>query len=209
MSVVSTMVSERHRLLTRAVQTLIGICNGLVADGELNDHEICFLKTWILENNEVLTAWPGDVIGKKVEVILADGTVTSTEREELLDLLRSATMNSFVETGAASPDAPSALAVDDSVEVGFHDSHFCFSGKFLFGTKNACMRATTSLGGIVEENMTQIVDYLVIGSLVKNDWAYPSHGRKIEQAATLRQVRGKPMIISEERWIEAVKKAAL
>lgn len=209
MGVISTMVSERHRLLTRAVQTLIGICNGLVADGELNDHEIRFLKTWILENQEVLTVWPGDVIGNKVEAILADGIVAPSEREELLELLRSATMNSFVETGAASPDAPSALAVDDAVEVGFHGSHFCFSGKFLFGTKNACMRATTSLGGLVEETMTQTVDYLVIGSLVKNDWAYPSHGRKIEQAANLRKVRGKPMIISEEHWKEAVEKAML
>ena len=37
------------RRTTKGVQSLMGIVSGLVCDGELNDNEILYLRTWMTE----------------------------------------------------------------------------------------------------------------------------------------------------------------
>ena len=66
-------IATESRLLKRSCESLIGICGGLIADGELNDREIIFLSTWLSENESMSQTWPGEVVFARVREVLADG----------------------------------------------------------------------------------------------------------------------------------------
>jgi len=200
--------ANRHRLLTRSAQTLLGICTGIAADGNINDTEIHFLRTWLADNKEVLESWPGNIIGQRLEAILADGIITEEERQHFQETLKNITGNDFSETGSAAADCP-ALPTNPDARIQFDKRTFCFTGTFLYGTRASCEWATQSLGGITLKAVTQSLDYLVIGAMVTKDWAYESYGRKIEKAANLRQKGGKIAIITEQQWEAAMRSIAL
>lgn len=62
---------------------LISIIDGIVADGIVKDEEILFLDTWLLEAEQIIRNGVIKSLSARVAAILADGVVTSEEREEL------------------------------------------------------------------------------------------------------------------------------
>lgn len=194
-----------HYVLTRGARTLLGICSGLTADGTLNDQEIIFLRTWLAENPEVTSIWPGDVIAARVDAILADGTIMPEERTDLLELLANIAGQEFPETGSAAPSSPAA-PFDEGVEVVFSGRTFCLTGTFFFGTRAACERAIAALGGTSIGNVTGDLDYLVVGGGCSSQWANTTYGRKIETAYERKKRYGKPSVIGEETWHSAMTK---
>lgn len=209
----AAMVATEQRLRTKATLTLLGICTGLVADGELKDSEIHFLGNWLLDNRELVEYWPGNVIASRIQAIMADGVITEAERADLLETLKLLTGNDFIDTGLASPEAsvPAELVgvTFDAPDIEFSGQVFCCTGRFIHGTRKACHRDIEALGGKASDNLTMQVDYLVIGALTQPDWAYQTYGRKIETAAVLRQQSGKPKIITEAAWSAAMKTTLL
>lgn len=205
-------VANHHRMLTRATLMLLGICTGLVADGKLTDSEIHFLGHWLMDNRDVTQQWPGNIIAARIEGIMSDGVITEPERNDLLETLKQLTGNNFIETGLATPDSsvPAELAgvTFDAFDIDFNDRVFCCTGKFIHGLRSACHRDIEALGGLVADNLTMQVDYLVIGALTQPDWAYQTYGRKIEKAARLRKQNGRPKIISEAAWSDAMRQAS-
>lgn len=194
----------KQRLDTKAMLSLLGICNGLIVDGELKDVEIHYLNTWLTENIDLARKWPGSAIYLKIKEVLADGVITKSERQELITLLQHITGNYFADTGAATPESP-ALPVDDDPSVFFKGMSFCFTGTFMFGTRPAVERTTLRLGGTAVDNVSKKLNYLVIGGLITPSWAFESYGRKIEKAAEYRDSHGAPIIIiSERHWTDAV-----
>lgn len=189
--------------MTKAAQTLLGICAGIVADGQINDMEIHFLRTWLKENEELINEWPGNVIAGRVEAALADGVITSDERSDLLETLQEMSGNYFATTGAAAPDSPFAQ-LDDDPSIFFESMSYCFTGKFVFGTRAACERAVLKRGAMPLDKVSKKLDYLVIGAIVSPDWANTTYGRKIETAVKYRDEFGMPCIISEQQWTDAL-----
>lgn len=199
----SHSTAHYQRMLTKAIQTLIGICAGLVADGELNDHEIKFLRLWLEENHELEICWPGNIIATRIRAAMQDGVISDAERKDLLTALKDLTGTNFLETGSATPDCP-ALPIDKEPKIVFEERLFCFTGKFLYGTRDTCEKTSHRLGAGTADNVINALDYLVIGSLIQGAWIYQSHGRKIEKAMKLRQKGDTPIIISEEQWVAAL-----
>jgi NAD-dependent DNA ligase len=194
-------VATENRLLKRSCESLIGICSGLVADGELNDREIIFLSTWLAENEAISKTWPGEIVFARVREVLVDGVVTPEERAYLVDTLEQLAGGSFAETGAIGFSS-NALPTDDSVTVEISGRVFCFTGQFLFGTRSSCERAINARGGETASNITKKTHYLVIGELASRSWKNTSHGTKIENAVYM-QSQGAPIrIISEAHWIK-------
>lgn len=76
----------KHRL-NRAVEHMIGLVTGIIADRNLHDLEIKLLRTWLDENFLVTQTWPGFVVARKVGEVMADGIITETERAYLLSVL--------------------------------------------------------------------------------------------------------------------------
>jgi NAD-dependent DNA ligase len=187
----------------KAVQVLLGICSGLVADGSLNEKEILFLGGWIIEHPEVTSSWPGNVIANRINDILTDGVITAEERDDLLQTLQELSGNFFNDTGVAQQEIPS-LPIDQDAVIEFKDKSVCFTGKFIFGSRETCESTTANLGAIVDGSITKKLDFLVIGALASPDWLTSTYGRKIEKAVGYRTQHGKPYIVSEQQWTNAV-----
>lgn len=56
--------------LDRAVDQLLGICAGIVADGEINQQELVFLSTWLAEHREVCEIFPGNQIARRMAAVI-------------------------------------------------------------------------------------------------------------------------------------------
>ncbi len=198
--------SMQQRALTKAAQTLLGICAGISADGHISDQEITFLRTWLAENAEVAAFWPGSALVRRIDEVLADGVVTQDERDSLLSSLQQLSGNHFAETGSSTPEAP-AVPIDDDPSIFFRHMTFCFTGNFHYGTRANCERAVLKLEAMPVDRVTGKLDYLVVGAIVEESWANGTYGRKIEKAVERRQRYGQPAIVSESQWVKAMEEA--
>ncbi len=189
------------QLLRRSCEALLGISEGLLADGDLNDDEIKFLNVWLEDNEDIAATWPGRVVYARIRDVLADGVITEDEREHLRQTLKDLIAGTLEDEPAASGE-PEELPIDDVDSISIADRAFCFAGGFLYGTHLACERAVRERGGAFVPAVGPDVDYLVIGTLAGHDWADTTHGEKIEQARNHKQ-KGAPItIISEEQWLQ-------
>ena len=188
------------RLLKRSCESLIGICAGLLADNKLNDEEIYFLNTWLVDNESLATTWPGEVIYARVRDVLADGIITEEEREYLKQTLSDLIGGTLQDSGATS-GLSTGLPIDDVESVKIEGNSFCFTGGFLFGTRKACEHSIVERKGFILPRVRTELNYLVIGSLASREWAHTSHGRKIEKAMEYKKKNYPITIISEEQWV--------
>lgn len=193
--------------IKKATEHLLGICAGLIADSRIEPAEIHFLQTWLADHSELIDEWPGRVIAHRISTILDDGFITSAECDDLLHTLREIACTEFTETGSASPDHP-ALPIDDDPSIFFGDMTFCLTGRFMWGTRAACERAILGLKGTVIDNVTQRLDYLVIGSMIEPQWAHTTFGRKIEKAMQYKDAGHDITIVSERQWTAALEDIA-
>jgi NAD-dependent DNA ligase len=193
------MCFNASRVLSRSCESLLGICNGLLADEVLNEKEVRFLDLWLRDNSAISSVWPGSAIASRVSAVLADGVVTQVELSDLRETLSKLLGGSLEQTGVAG-GLSTRLPVDESAQVTIAGRSFCFTGKFVRGPRSECERIVSELGGLVFDNVTLRLDYLVIGTLISPDWAFSSHGRKIEKAKEV----GRTIIVHEEQWAAAV-----
>lgn len=194
--------AQHKAALTRASQMLIGIVTGVVADGQLHDMEVHMLNTWLTENAEVASVWPGSAISHAIQSVLADGVVTQAERDHLLRELQALVGSDFSETGSSSPTV-AALPYDNETTLHIAGAGICHTGEFLFGTRSACERLTEQAGGTPLASVNKKTTYLVIGTHVSPAWVNTSYGRKIEQAMQMKDAGHPIRIIAEQRWLEA------
>ena len=130
----AAMMAIRNQSVTKAVEHLLGICTGLVADNRIDDAEVRFLDLWLNQYPEVTTAWPGSVIAERLRLILADGVITTEERDDLLETLKGICGFQLAETGAAEA-AVATIPFDDDPSIYFDGRSFCFTGRFLVSTR--------------------------------------------------------------------------
>lgn len=206
MGIAALRAVNRH-MENRALQTLMGIVTGVLADGQLHDAEIALLKTWISANPEVTGAWPGSAIAAMVRDVCADGVITPAERELLLANLTALAGADFSNTGSVTPE-PTRLPVDDTRRLTFRGRVIVHTGTFLFGTRARCEKASANMGALLADNVTRDTDILVIGGRVTPSWVTESYGRKIMQAARLRDEGANVEIISEAHWLSHLGEAA-
>lgn len=199
-SVAALGCAVAKHLETRAVQQLVGIVQGVLADGQLHDNEIRLLRTWATVNRAACQSWPGSAVAAMVEQVCADGVIDEGERVLLLQNLSKLVGSDFAETGSVSAE-PTSLPVDDSAKVEFVGAHVVHTGTFLFGTRARCERATATLGGIPVSSVSRKVKVVVIGGMVTHSWATEAFGRKIMAAAALREAGHPVVIISEAHWM--------
>ena len=194
---------SNNRLLNRSCESLIGICSGLIADGELNDKEISYLRMWLLENIDLSKTWPAEVIFRRIEDVLADGLITSDERQYLVKTLEDLVGGSFSDTGAV-PTGSSTLPINQNALVKIAGNSFCFTGQFIYGTRAACEKAVINLNGKITTTINKKTNYLVIGEMASRDWKHSSHGLKIEQAIESQMNGQNIQIVSEAMWFSVM-----
>jgi NAD-dependent DNA ligase len=200
---------SEKRLSDRAVDELIGLSRGLIADGGVNQQEAEFLSSWIKANKRHCNDPVVNTLFCRVKDMLSDGVLDDEEQKELLQLLAEFTGESI---GDESPTGRLLAATlplcSPQPEVIFQDHVFCLTGTFAFGPRTICKEVVAERGGKVSGAMTGRVDYLVVGTLCSPSWMHTSYGRKIERAAELRASGLQIHIISEDTWASAAFRGA-
>jgi NAD-dependent DNA ligase len=186
-----------------AMDRLLRLCGGFLADNYLSEDEIRQLGAWLGNHEEVFAEWPGNVIAKRVQEVLADGIITGEERAGLQRLLEKA--------AGAKPQVHLALIsatrlpIDEPPpDVAFQDRAFCFTGQFIFGSRGKCQQTVLDRGGLCQDHPISATDFLVIGTLATQRWAHETYGRKIEAAVALKRSGRDLKIIAEEHWTRFV-----
>ncbi|MGL5005774.1 BRCT domain-containing protein [Plesiomonas sp.] len=178
---------------------LEGLCKGMASDYHLNNDEIKYLN-WFLSTNAALKSnYPGKSLYMLVKSILSDGVITDEERFLLLQEITAFTGSNISEgvVDGYSTTSP----VDFIDEFNAENSKVCLTGKFLYGSRKQCESELIKCGCQIVDNITQDLDYLIIGAFSSRDWKFQSFGRKIEQAIDYRDNKGIDLkIISEEHW---------
>jgi NAD-dependent DNA ligase len=180
---------------------LVGIVQGLMADGVLNDQEILSLKRWLDGAQNVSLSWPGTVIHAQVQAVLADGFVTADERAHLVSTLGQLLGGKLDEVAEAS--FVSELPIDQLHGLELVGKQFCFTGDFVFGPRKTCEDAAVRRGGLIS-GVTKKLDYLVVGGLGSPEWKHGSFGTKIEKAMQHKQTGVPLFIVHEDTWASAL-----
>lgn len=188
------------RLSDRAVDELIGLCRGVLADGAVTDGEAKFLLQWMEANREAAGRWPCSPLYRRLRGMLVDKTLDPDEQSELLDLLLDITGGGLPIDERVASMSSSLPLCSPPPEVLFRDRSFCLTGKFIFGSRKQCEAALSERGASALPNPTQKTSYLVIGAIGSKDWIHSTHGRKIEKAVELREDGYSIRIVSESHW---------
>ena len=76
-----------EQIIDRQIDGLIGISEGVAADGEVNQAEAEFLLRWMETNRAAADQWPAKVLSPRLVAILSDGLLDANEERELLELI--------------------------------------------------------------------------------------------------------------------------
>lgn len=190
---------NRKAVDDRQIDTLIGLCKGLVADGRVDQAEAETLQTWLIQSRQTSNNPIIANLLDKVSTVLADGVLDAEEAADLLEVLQRI-CGTPSEIGELAK--PSTLPLDDPPPpLVIPGRTFLFTGTCVFGARRECQEAVKALGGLVAQNVTRTLDYLVIGSYVTDSWAHESYGRKIEKAMAYRASGSGLVIVSEDYWL--------
>ena len=183
----------------RQIDTLIGLSKGLVADDSVNQSEAEFLLTWLEQNQYASNPIIINLLNK-ISGMLDDGVLDSEESSELLSCLRLISGEKS-ELGEVAKSSKLPICQPEPI-INFEGKSFLFTGTCAFGVRRECEAEVSKLGGKVIKNVTQKLDYLILGTYVTNSWAHENFGRKIDKAMEYRE-SGLPLhIITEKHWLE-------
>jgi NAD-dependent DNA ligase len=185
----------------RQIDELIGLCHGVVADGQVTQQEAQYLQKWLAANASVARNPVIATLYKRVAEMLNDRTLDDEEAQELYETLMHFTGGDF-ELGECLK--PTTLPVDNPPPaIIFAGKRFCFTGTFTYGSRTICENAVEERGGEAG-TLTKATDYLVIGAYATDSWKHSSYGRKIEKAAGMKQKGHTLAIIHEPHWQTAL-----
>lgn len=180
-----------YNAITTDLQTLQGICHGMLADGNITDREIFDLNKWLSENEHLNTYYPYDEIRSLILSIVSDNKI---DEEEIIVL--KAYFKQFVKLQDAELQNKIELETSDITisglctsepNVDFPGKTFCITGVLKRGNRESLQNDIQKLGGIPTDNVNKKTDYLIVGDNGNPAWAFSCYGRKVEKALNLRK----------------------
>ena len=194
------MSYNRSEVTQRQIDTLVGLCKGIVLDGVVDQAEAEGLLDW-LQINEATVLKNPIVRSLIIQLtgMLEDNVLDKHEADELLALLESFTGGPVVPGELMKT---TGLPLDDPApRVVFSRCRFLFTGTFAYGPRRKCRAAVLERGGRIAPGVSRYLDYLVLGQYVTPSWKHESFGLKIAKAVEYRDDRGCDLaIISEDHW---------
>lgn len=193
--------SYYYEATTADLQTLQGLCHGILADGEVKDEEIRELDKWLEDHEYLATYYPYDEIKSLVISILSDGKINELERRRLM-----AYFNEFVNLNDKELSQKIKTEISDiningictsDPEISFDGAHFCFTGVSERANRSEIEQQIMEFGGKFQNCLTQATNYLIVGNGGNPCWAFACYGRKVEAAVKLRKKGSQISIIHE------------
>jgi TM2 domain-containing membrane protein YozV len=165
---------------TVATQELLGILRGIAADRIISEAEVYGLNAWLVEHESLKENPTAVKIAQAVERILKDGRVDDDEEAELLTLFDKI-LNPMENDGRL-------------ICTG---KKFCLSGDFAHGTKSEIESEIISRGGECLSGVTKKCDYVLVGELGSDRYAFGNYGAKVRKAMEMQDAAHPIRIIHE------------
>jgi hypothetical protein len=187
--------------VTSDLQTLQGICHGIICDGVITDEETKEFKKWIDTREHLISYYPYDEMKSLLTTVLSDGKIDDDERKYLLAYFSE--FSNIVTRDIAElikseiGDITVAGLCTSDPKVDFINKTFCFTGVAKKATRNELVKVIQDLGGIYLDNISKNTDYLIVGDNGNPCWAFSCYGRKVEKAIQLRKTGGRISIVHE------------
>lgn len=197
-----------YNAVTTDLQTLQGICHGILADGIINEKEVRDLEKWLEQNTHLSTYYPYDEIRSLMLSIVSDGII---EEEEILIL--KAYLNQFVnienkEIGKQIDQETADINISghctSDPNIEFDGKTFCVTGVLKSGNRSELENLISDLGGIPTKTVTKKTDYLIVGDNGNPAWAFACYGRKVEKALEMRKSGHQICLVHEFDFMDAV-----
>jgi NAD-dependent DNA ligase len=87
--------------LEKALNSLIGLIEGISIDGVINEKEVAYVRTWLSENRQLERSHPFTELMPVVEAAVADGILTDDERQNILWLCEKLKSADFFDVATA------------------------------------------------------------------------------------------------------------
>lgn len=188
--------TSHNRIQDRLVDEMIGLCNGIVADGVVSQAEAEFLQKWMVANQRVINNPVIEPLYRRLNDMLVDDVLDADEAKELLDTLTHFTASDY-ELGEVAQS--SRLPLDaNPTDLTIKGKLFCLTGTFAFGAKKKCEAFIIENGGSTHPRVIKKVDFLVVGRYATDEWKHSTYGKKIELAARYREEGTGIQIIGED-----------
>ncbi|TYC18080.1 hypothetical protein ES677_01495 [Bizionia gelidisalsuginis] len=197
-----------YNTVSADLQTLQGICHGILADGIINEKEVWDLEEWLEQNLHLNTYYPYDEIRSLMLSIVSDGII---EEEEILIL--KAYLNQFVniENNEIAQQIENETAdinisghCTSEPNIDFNGKTFCVTGVLKSGNRTELEHLIYNLGGIPIKSVTKKTDYLIVGDNGNAAWAFACYGRKVEKALEMRKEGHKICLVHEFDFMDAI-----
>lgn len=180
-----------YNAATADLQTLQGICHGILADGIIKDEEVKMLDSWLEENEYLSTYYPYDEIRSLIISVLSDGKIDDEERERLKAFFKDFVKLSDTQLQQQIDDETAHIKIGGICtmypDVSFDGTRFCFTGVLARAKRTELKKLITDMGGVFEDRVTHQTDYLIVGDGGNPCWAFACYGRKVEKAIGLRK----------------------
>jgi len=185
-----------QRVQDRCIDEFIGMCQGVIADNEINEAEKNMLIKKIRECKLELHT----LINPLYSYLISNNSLDDIKTE----------IENFLGLNFESYQVMQ-IPLDDIDEINLENKHFVLTGTFCNAKKNDrsfIKNLLSELGAINDKNVTMKTNYLVIGECGKTkDWLHSNSGRKIEYALKLKKDGNTDLhIISESQLIRFVEK---
>lgn len=108
-------------IFEKAINSLIGIIEGITIDSKINDQEVIFLQAWIDDHRIRADKHPFTELFPVLENALADNVVTSEEKEDILWLCKKLTSTQYFNQATADMQklhaVLAAIAADGEISI--------------------------------------------------------------------------------------------
>jgi len=197
-----------YNAVTADLQTLQGLCHGILSDGIINEKEVFDLHKWLGQNEHLTSYYPYDELRSLVLSIVSDGKV---EEEEALVL--KAFFRHFVKIENKEIDNQIKKETADvnigglctsEPDVTFDGKTFCITGVLNRGNRQQLKKDIENLGGLTTDTVSKKTDYLIVGDNGNPAWAFACYGRKVEKALTQRKEGHTIMLIHEFDFFDII-----
>jgi len=197
-----------YNAVTADLQTLQGICHGILSDGVINEKEVVDLEKWLDNNTHLSTYYPYDEIRSLILSIVSDGKIDEEEK-----LVLKAYLNQFVNienqeishkinTEVLDVNITAHCTSDPNVIID--GKTFCVTGVLKSGNRSLLEQRISDLGGIPTKAITTKTNYLIIGDNGNTSWAFACYGRKVEKALGMRKTGHTICLIHEFDFMDAI-----
>lgn len=200
--------SYYYNAVTADLQTLQGLCHGILADGVINDQEVYDLYKWLGQNEHLTSYYPYDELRSLVLSIISDKKIEEEEKLVLKAFFRNFIKLQDEEINAKIKDETVGINIESlctsEPEVTFEGKTFCITGVLNRGNRQQLKKDIQSLGGTTIDNVSKKTDYLIVGDNGNPAWAFACYGRKVEKALTMRKEGHTIMLIHEYDFFDII-----